>query len=120
MELVSRSRSQNSGSAQVCAPLGQSLIGGWCCACVAVILIGAVVSFPVGLDSKLAQHYCPGARIYSAGACQVGWAYMLGIMSAALVVFCPVLSHYTDIDDDLDEAEDSEVVAGSSTVRLIA
>jgi len=27
---------------------------------------------------------------------------MLGIMAAALVVFCPVLSHYTDIDDDDD------------------
>ena len=91
-----------------------------CCVRIAVILIGAVVSFPVGLDSKLAQHYCPGAKIYSAGACHVGWAYMLGIMAAALVVFCPVLSHYTDIDDDLDDCEESEVVAGSSTVRLIA
>ena len=88
----------------------------------AVILLGAVVSFPVGLDSKLAQHYCPGAAMYSAGACHVGWAYMLGIMSAALVVFCPVLSHYTDIDEELDDVEDSDgvVVAGSSTVRLIA
>ena len=92
----------------------------WCMFCVAVILLGAVLSFPVGLDSKLAQHYCPGARMYSAGSCQVGWAYMLGIMSAALVVFCPVLSHYTDIDDDLEDCDESEVIAGSSTVRLIA
>ena len=90
------------------------------CLCTAVILLGAVVSFPVGLDSKLAQHYCPGARMYDAGSCQVGWAYMLGIMAAALVVFCPILSHYTDIDDDLDDSDESDVVAGSSTVRLIA
>jgi len=69
---------------------------------VAVILIGAVVSLPVGLDSKLARHHCPGARTFDAGRCQVGWAYMLGIMAAALVVFCPVLSHYIDIDDDDD------------------
>ena len=88
--------------------------------CAAVILLGAVVSFPVGLDSKLAQDYCPGARMYSAGSCHVGWAYMLGIMASALVVFCPILSHYTDIDDDLEDYEESEVVAGSSTVRLIA
>ena len=89
--------------------------------CVAVILLGAVVSFPVGLDSKLAQHYCPGARIYSTGrSCHVGWAYMLGIMSSALVVFCPILSHYTDIDDDLEDFDPPQVVAGSSTVRLIA
>jgi len=47
---------------------------------------------------------------------------MLGIMSAALVVFCPVLSHYTDIDDDLDDldAPSQVVAAGSSTVRLIS
>ena len=86
----------------------------------AVILVGAVVALPVGLDSKLAQHYCPGSRTYDAGSCHVGWAYMLGIMTAALVVFCPILSHYTDVDDDLDRWEDSDVVAGSSTVRLIA
>ena len=82
-----------------------------------------MVSFPVGLDSKLAQHHCPGARSYSAGTtCHIGWAYMLGIMSAALVVFCPVLSHYTDIDDDLDDldAPSQVVAAGSSTVRLIS
>lgn len=91
-----------------------------CVWCLAVILIGAVLSFPVGLDSRLAQRYCPGARVYSAGSCQVGWAYMLGIMTAALVVFCPILSHYVDIDDDLDETEESGVATGSSTVRLIA
>ena len=86
-----------------------------------MILVGAVVSLPVGLDSTLAQRYCPGARIYDAGSCHVGWAYMLGIMAAALVVFCPVLSHYTDIDEDLDDHDDSlQVAAGSSTVRLIA
>ena len=92
----------------------------WCVLSAAVILLGSVVSFPVGLDSKLAQHYCPGARMYSAGSCHVGWAYMLGIMSAALVVFCPILSHYTDIDEELDDFDEPEVVAGSSTVRLIA
>lgn len=93
-----------------------------------MILIGAVVSFPVGLDSKFAQHYCPGARMYNAGeSCQIGWAYILGIMSSALVVFCPVLSHYTDIDDvmDADGEHDDVTAAGAamaatSTVRLIA
>jgi hypothetical protein len=93
----------------------------------AVILIGAVVAFPVGLDSKLAQRYCPGARMYNAGSCQVGWAYILGIMASALVVFCPILSHYTDIDETADgDGEHDDVIAGggamaaTSTVRLIA
>ena len=93
--------------------------------CTAVILLGAVLSFPVGLDSRLAQLYCPGASVYRPASCHVGWAYMLGIMTALLVVFCPVLSHYVDIDDDDDIQDCDEVVAaaataGSSTVRLIA
>ena len=93
----------------------------------AVILVGAVILFPVGLDSKFAQHYCPGSRMYDGGSCQVGWAYILGIMTSALVVFCPVLSHYTDIDDEIyEEGEHDDVITGSanamaatSTVRLI-
>ena len=35
--------------------------------------------------------------MYSAGSCHVGWAYMLGMMGAALAVFCPFLSQYTDL-----------------------
>ena len=49
-----------------------------------MILIGAVVAFPIGLDSKFAQHYCPDSRMYDAGpSCVVGWAYILGIVTSA-------------------------------------
>jgi hypothetical protein len=48
-------------------------------------------------------------------------------MSSALVVFCPVLSHYTDIDDlidsdniDKDDVTNNAAMTATSTVRLIA
>ena len=74
----------------------------------AVILVASVTSFPVGLDSKFAKHYCPGAKLYWGGTCQPGWAYILAVMSTALSIFCPFLSQYTDFYED------------SSTVPLIS
>lgn len=67
----------------------------------AVILIAAIFTFPLGLDSKFARHYCPGARMYNGGTCNVGWAYILGVMATALSIFCPFLSQYTDFYEDL-------------------
>lgn len=67
----------------------------------AVILIAAIFTFPLGLDSKFARHYCPGARMYNGGTCHVGWAYILGVMATALSIFCPFLSQYTDFYEDL-------------------
>ena len=62
-----------------------------------LIMIAGLLVFPLGLNSRFVQHYCQGSRIYWAGACHLGWAYMLGIMGSALAMFCPFLSQYTDM-----------------------
>ncbi len=60
-------------------------------------MTAGLLVFPLGLDSRFVNHYCTGSRVYSAGACHMGWGYMLGIMGCALSVFCPFLSQFTDM-----------------------
>ena len=60
-------------------------------------MVAGLLVFPLGLDSRFVQHYCEGATAYFSGGCQLGWGYMLGIMGAALAMFCPFLSQYTDM-----------------------
>jgi hypothetical protein len=62
-----------------------------------MIMVAGLVIFPLGLDSMFVQLYCRGSSIYDAGTCQIGWGYMLAIMGTALSIFCPFLSHYTDM-----------------------
>lgn len=65
-----------------------------------VVLTAGLVVFPVGLDSPVVQHYCPGAEIYKPGGCQIGWAYLLAIVATSLAFFAPFLAQYTDISLD--------------------
>ncbi|CAH1800656.1 unnamed protein product [Owenia fusiformis] len=66
--------------------------------CVAVlIMIAGLVVHPVGLGSQFVQQHCPGSGMYNGGHCQLGWAYMLGIMGTSLSMFCPFLSQYIDM-----------------------
>ena len=62
-----------------------------------LIMIAGLLVFPLGLESRFVQHYCHKSRAYHAGACTIGWGYMLGIMGTALAMFCPFLSQYTDM-----------------------
>ncbi|ELT95528.1 hypothetical protein CAPTEDRAFT_148433 [Capitella teleta] len=66
-----------------------------------VLLTAGLVIFPVGLESSVVQHYCPEASVYRPGtSCQIGWAYLLGIVATALAFFAPFLAQYTDISLD--------------------
>ncbi|XP_074642185.1 LHFPL tetraspan subfamily member 7 protein-like [Tubulanus polymorphus] len=62
-----------------------------------MIMVAGLVIYPLGLDSRFVQRHCPQATLYSAGKCHIGWGYMLAIMGTALSIFCPFLSHYTDM-----------------------
>lgn len=68
------------------------------CSSVSVVLmIVGLFIYPLGLNAKFVRFFCPSSRKYNAGACQIGWAYLLGIMGTALALFCPFLSQYTDM-----------------------
>ena len=62
-----------------------------------ILLLAGLLVFPVGFDSMFVRHYCPGSRMYDAGSCSVGWSYILAVVGTSLGIFCPFLSHYTDV-----------------------
>ncbi|KAI0207361.1 hypothetical protein LSAT2_007979 [Lamellibrachia satsuma] len=67
-----------------------------------LFLLAGLLSFPLGLDSELAQVYCGRCSAFDSGSCAVGWTYMIATAATALAVFCPILSRYTDMTvDDL-------------------
>ncbi|XP_077996534.1 LHFPL tetraspan subfamily member 7 protein-like [Glandiceps talaboti] len=59
-----------------------------------LIMCAGLILFPLGLDNKFVRHYCGDTAIFNAGDCQIGWGYMLAIMSAAIAMFCPVFAKY--------------------------
>ena len=61
------------------------------------MLIAGLTLFPLGLRSSLVRQHCGRTRLYDAGYCQVGWAYMLAIIGTALAMFSPFLAQYTDV-----------------------
>lgn len=61
-----------------------------------LLMTTGLVVFPAGFDSVFCRRHCPNTRMFYAGGCHVGWAYMLAIMGTALSMFCPFLSHYTN------------------------
>ena len=63
-----------------------------------LIMVAGLLIYPLGLESSFFRHYCgDAASSYHSGQCMIGWSYMLGIMGAALSVFCPFLAQFTDL-----------------------
>ncbi|CAG2213858.1 unnamed protein product [Mytilus edulis] len=57
-----------------------------------LLMISALVTFPVGLSSHYFRYYCgDSASVFYSANCSIGWSYMLAIMSVSLSIFCPVL-----------------------------
>lgn len=56
-----------------------------------LVVISALLTYPLGFSSPFFRYYCGGAGVYNTGQCSVGWSYMLAIMGVALSVFCPIL-----------------------------
>lgn len=63
----------------------------------AVVFVSlALLFFPLGLSSSFVHKICgPGANMYKSGNCQIAWGYVLAIMSAALLIFTPILARYS-------------------------
>ncbi|XP_070572258.1 LHFPL tetraspan subfamily member 7 protein-like [Ptychodera flava] len=59
-----------------------------------LILMAGLVLFPLGLDNAFVRQYCGQSAIFNAGDCEIGWGYMLAIMSTAIAMFCPVFAKY--------------------------
>lgn len=70
-----------------------------------LVVISALLTYPLGFSSPFFRYYCGGAGVYNMGQCSVGWSYMLAIMGVALSVFCPILWSFRWIkrDDVMDE-----------------
>lgn len=70
-----------------------------------LVVISALLTYPLGFSSPFFRYYCGGAGVYNTGQCSVGWSYMLAIMGVALSVFCPILWSFRWIkrDDVMDE-----------------
>lgn len=65
-----------------------------------LVVISALLTFPLGFSSPFFRYYCGGAGAYDTGQCSVGWSYMLAIMGVALSVFCPILWSFRWIKQD--------------------
>jgi len=63
---------------------------------VAILLITALLIFPVGMDSLAVRSVCGDSGIFDPGECTVGWTYVLLLTCSAMCCLLPVLSHYTD------------------------
>lgn len=60
-------------------------------------LITSLVVLPVGMDAAEIRQVCgPLSDVYAMGECQIGWSYLLSIISAIVACLLPVLSHYVD------------------------
>ena len=59
-----------------------------------------LVLYPLGLGSPFSRQHCgEAATVYSSGECQVGYAYMLALVSTALAAYCPVLARLITYKD---------------------
>ena len=72
---------------------------------VSVVFVSlALLFFPLGLSSSFVHKICgSAANMYKSGNCQIAWGYVLSIMSAALLIFSPILARYS-----IDKTEDNE------------
>ncbi|XP_029483573.1 LHFPL tetraspan subfamily member 7 protein [Oncorhynchus nerka] len=61
----------------------------------AVFIMGSgLLVYPFGLNSTLVRSFCGDSDIYYAGDCQIGWGYMLAIVSVMLTLFLPFFAKY--------------------------
>ncbi|XP_077865444.1 LHFPL tetraspan subfamily member 6 protein-like [Saccoglossus kowalevskii] len=59
-----------------------------------LIMSAGLLLFPLGLDNTFVRQYCGNTAIFNSGDCDIGWGYMLAVMSTAISMFCPVLAKY--------------------------
>lgn len=50
----------------------------------------------VGLDADVSRDVCGDSSVFYTGACDIGWNYILLILTCAVGFTLPVLSHYVD------------------------
>ncbi|XP_060064585.1 LHFPL tetraspan subfamily member 2a protein-like [Ylistrum balloti] len=63
-----------------------------------LVMMSGLLIYPLGLGSKFMKFHCgAGTRMYHSGDCHIGWSFMLAIVGTSLAIFCPVLSHFTDM-----------------------
>ena len=63
-----------------------------------LVMIAGLFIYPLGFDSKFIRKHCgEGSSMYNCDQCEVGWGLVLAGVGTALAMFCPVLSHYTDM-----------------------
>lgn len=62
---------------------------------VLTILLG-VLLYPLGLGSDFVRHHCgDSAAPFWAASCELGWAFMLTLVTALIGLYCPVLARFT-------------------------
>lgn len=63
-----------------------------------LVMIAGLFIYPLGFNSKFIRKHCGGgSSMYNSEQCEVGWGLVLAVVGTALAMFCPVLSHYTDM-----------------------
>lgn len=63
-----------------------------------LVMIAGLFIYPLGFNSKFIRKHCGGgSSMYNSDQCEVGWGLILAVVGTALAMFCPVLSHYTDM-----------------------
>ena len=81
-----------------------------------ILLVLGVTLLPLGLTGRAVHKFCPRAKPYKPGACEIGWAYLLAMIGTALAAFAPFLAQYTDIS--LVERSAREEYAGTKPQPL--
>lgn len=59
------------------------------------LLLVSVIIYWGGLNSSFVKQHCgPSSFYFNAGTCQIAWGCVLATVSAALLIFCPLIAHH--------------------------
>ncbi|XP_064224393.1 LHFPL tetraspan subfamily member 7 protein isoform X1 [Aotus nancymaae] len=80
----------------------------------ATAMIVGLLVFPIGLASPFVKEVCEASSMYHGGKCQLGWGYIIAILSAVLVSLLPIISwpHTTKV-------QGRTIIFSSATERII-